>query len=153
MPMLYETSATATHEGRNGSVRTADGLLDLRLAMPKELGGSGGATNPEQLFAAGYAACFTSAMLLVARESKRAIGAPSVTAHVGLDKTDEGFRLTSRLEVALPEAERADAEEVVRQAHAICPYSRATRGNVEVGVKLMSWKGASAGEAVSLERA
>ena len=153
MTVLYETSATVTHEGRNGSVRTADGLLDVKLAMPKELGGAGGATNPEQLFAAGYAACFTSAMQLVASQSKRKIGAPSVTAHVGLDKADDGFHLVTRLEVSLPDAERADAEDVVREAHGICPYSRATRDNVDVTVKLVSWKGASTGESVALESA
>jgi lipoyl-dependent peroxiredoxin len=141
MTMIYETSATATHEGRNGSVRTADGLLDVRLAMPKELGGSGGATNPEQLFAAGYAACFTSAILLCAREAKVAIGDPEVTARAGLEKAPDGkFRLAAGLDVSLPGAGRADAESVTRAAHAICPYSRATRGNVDVKVRVVRWK-------------
>ena len=141
MTMLYETSATASHEGRNGSVRTADGLLDVRLAMPKELGGAGGATNPEQLFACGYAACFTSALLLCAREGKIAIGDPAVTAHVGLERAPDGkFQLAANLDVALPGADRDQAETVTRQAHAICPYSRATRNNVDVKVRLVRWK-------------
>lgn len=150
---IYETSATASHEGRNGSVQTADGLLDLRLAMPKELGGAGGATNPEQLFACGYAACFMSALQLVAREARIKTGAPSVTAAVGLDKADDGFHLVATLDVALPDVAREEAERLVRQAHQICPYSRATRGNVDVGVRLVSWKGAPAGEAASLAQA
>lgn len=143
MTAIYETAATAGHEGRNGSVRSADGLLDLRLAMPKELGGPGGATNPEQLFAAGYAACFTSALLLCAREAKARIGAPEVTAHVGLARDGEGFGLAVRLEVALPEAERETAEALARRAHAICPYSRAIRGNVPTDLRLTAWRGSA----------
>jgi len=151
MTMLYETSATATHEGRNGSVRTADGLLDVRLAMPKELGGAGGATNPEQLFASGYAACFTSALLLCAREAKIAIGDPSVTAHVGLERAPDGkFQLAASLDVALPGADRDKAETVVREAHAICPYSRATRNNVDVKVRLVDWKNAAGAPALTV---
>ena len=110
MPRIYETSATASHEGRNGSVRTDDGLLDVKLAMPKELGGNGGATNPEQLFAAGYAACFTSAILFCAREAKLKIGDPSVTVHAGLENAPDGkFQLFASLDAALPGAEKADA--------------------------------------------
>lgn len=141
MAMIYETSATATHEGRNGSVRSEDGLLDVRLAMPKELGGSGGATNPEQLFAAGYAACFTSALLLCARQSKLSIGAPQVRVRSGLESApDGGFQLAAALEVSLPGAARDDAEKVTRLAHGICPYSRATAGNVDVKVRLVRWQ-------------
>lgn len=143
MTAIYETAATAGHEGRNGSVRSVDGLLDLRLAMPKELGGPGGATNPEQLFAAGYAACFTSALLLCAREAKARIGAPEVTAHVGLARDGEGFGLAVRLDVALPEAERETAEALARRAHAICPYSRAIRGNVPTDLRLTAWRGSA----------
>lgn len=143
MTAIYETAATAGHEGRNGSVRSVDGLLDLRLAMPKELGGPGGATNPEQLFAAGYAACFTSALLLCAREAKARIGAPEVTAHVGLARDGEGFGLAVRLEVALPEAERETAEALTRRAHEICPYSRAIRGNVPTDLRLTAWRGSA----------
>jgi Ohr subfamily peroxiredoxin len=152
MTMVYETSATATHEGRSGSVRSADGLLDLRLALPKELGGPGGATNPEQLFAAGYAACFTSALLSCAREAKLSIGAPEVTARVGLERgPDGGFRLAAGVDVALPGATRADAETATRGAHAICPYSQATRGNVDVKVRLLRWKGSADAPALLLE--
>ena len=141
MPTIYETSATASHEGRAGSVRSDDGLLDVKLAVPKEMGGAGGATNPEQLFAAGYAACFTSAVLFCAREAKLKIGDPSVTVHAGLENAPDGkFQLFSSLDVALPGAEKADAEAVVRAAHGMCPYSRATRGNVDVKVRLTRWK-------------
>ena len=140
MTAIYETAATAGQEGRNGAVRSADGLLDLRLALPKELGGPGGATNPEQLFAAGYAACFTSALLLCAREAKARIGAPAVTAHVGLARDGAGFGLVVRLEVALPEAERETAEALTRRAHEICPYSRAIRGNVPTDLRLTAWR-------------
>ena len=153
MTTLYRTSATATHEGRNGRVTSADGLLDVAMAMPKELGGAGGATNPEQLFAAGYAACFTSAMQLVARESKRALGAPTVTAHVGLDKEEDGFHLTVLLDIALPDVAQADAEDIVRKAHGICPYSRATRSDLDVGIRLVGWQGAGAGDTRVLENA
>lgn len=144
MEMIYETSATASHEARNGSVRSDDGLLDVKLAMPKELGGAGGATNPEQLFAAGYAACFTSAILLAAREAKLKIGQPSVTVHSGLSRAPGGrFDLQARLDVSLPDASKADAEVVTREAHAICPYSKATRNNVNVKVRLVRWKESS----------
>jgi lipoyl-dependent peroxiredoxin len=140
MAMIYETSATATHEGRNGSVRSDDGHLDVRLAMPKELGGAGGATNPEQLFAAGYAACFTSALLRCSREGKLPIGDPLVTVRSGLARaSDGGFELVAALEVVLPGASREDAETVTRQAHGTCPYSRATRGNVPVRVQIVRW--------------
>jgi Ohr subfamily peroxiredoxin len=132
-------------------VRSADGLLDVKLAPPKELGGSGGATNPEQLFAAGYAACFTSAILLCAREAKVAIGDPQVTAHAGLEKTPDGrFQLAASLDVSLPGAARADAESVTRAAHAICPYSRATRDNVDVKVRLTRWKESTDADALVL---
>lgn len=140
MSSIYQTSATATHEGRNGNVRSADGALDVGLAMPKELGGAGGATNPEQLFAAGYAACFTSALLLCAREAKITIGNPEVTAHTGLEHAPDGrFQLAASLDVALPDASRQDAERVTRAAHGICPYSRGIRGNVDVTVRLTRW--------------
>lgn len=152
MGILYQTAATATHEGRNGSARSEDGLLDVRLAMPKELGGAGGATNPEQLFAAGYAACFTSALLLCARELKLRIGAPSVTTRTGLESTPDGrFQLFAELDVSLPEASREDAEAVTRAAHKICPYSRATRNNVDVKVSLVAWQGQDGARASVLE--
>lgn len=153
MTTIYETAATAGHEGRSGSVRSADGLLDLRLALPRELGGPGGATNPEQLFAAGYAACFTSALLLCAREAKAQIGEPEVTAHVGLGRQGEGFGLVVRLEVALPGADRAAAEALTRRAHEICPYSRAIRGNVPTDLRLTAWRDSSADQSLVLAAA
>ncbi len=154
MGILYKTAATASHEGRNGSARSEDGVLDVRLAMPKELGGAGGATNPEQLFAAGYAACFTSALQLCAREMKLKIGDPSVTTHCGLETAPDGkFQIFASLDVALPGATREDAEAVTRAAHGICPYSRATRGNVDVKVSLVKWQGSDGAPAAVLESA
>ena len=154
MKILYETAATVTHEARNGHVRSSDGLLDLALAMPKELGGAGGATNPGQLFAAGYAACFASAMLRVMREIKADIGKPVVTAHVGLSlASKDRFALTAWLEIALPDADREQAEDVTRAAHAICPYSNALRGNVGVGIRLTEWKGATPGATLHIVEA
>ncbi|SNR70161.1 organic hydroperoxide resistance protein [Paracoccus sediminis] len=141
MGVIYKTSATASHEGRNGKARSDDGLLDLSLAFPRELGGAGGATNPEQLFAAGYAACFTSAIQLVARENKMSLGSPEVTCNAGLESAPDGkFRLFAGLDVSLPGASRDDAETALREAHAICPYSRAVRGNVDVTLRLTRWK-------------
>ncbi|MFC5556016.1 organic hydroperoxide resistance protein, partial [Methylobacterium iners] len=136
MDVLYTATATATG-GRQGRVRSVDGVLDLSLAMPKELGGVGGAaTNPEQLFAAGYAACFENALLRVARERKAPIRESCVTAHVGIGREQSGFfQLTISLEVSVPDRDRAEVEEMVRITHEeVCPYSRAIRGNVEVEI-------------------
>ncbi len=134
MKTLYQTTVTV-HGGRNGQVRSDDGLLDLGLAMPAELGGKGGATNPEQLFAAGYAACFESAARLVAQKQgvKLSDDAMEVRASVGLVPTAEGgFALTVAIEVAITGVEQASAEAIVEAAHAVCPYSNATRGNIDV---------------------
>ncbi|MFO1073443.1 MAG: organic hydroperoxide resistance protein [Geminicoccaceae bacterium] len=139
MQALYTATATAIG-GRQGSIRSSDGVLDHPLALPKELGGPGGAaTNPEQLFAAGYAACFENALLRVARERKAPIRESSVTAHVGIGREADGyFRLQATLEVSVPGRERAEIEEIARIAHEeVCPYSRATRGNMEVTVKVV----------------
>ncbi|MFC7052600.1 organic hydroperoxide resistance protein [Hansschlegelia quercus] len=136
MAELYTATATATG-GRQGRVRSSDGVLDQPLALPKELGGPGGAaTNPEQLFDAGYAGCFENALLRVAREKKAPIGESSVTAHVCIGRGPDGFfRLTAVLEVAAPGRDRAEVEEFVRIAHEeVCPYSRATRGNMDVRI-------------------
>jgi lipoyl-dependent peroxiredoxin len=111
------------------------GVLDLKLLYPRELGGPGGAaTNPEQLFAAGYAACFENALLRVARERKAPIHESAVTAHVTIGRNDKGFfELAVELEVSVPDRPKAEIEEFVRIAHEeVCPYSRATRGNIEV---------------------
>lgn len=139
MDVLYTATATATG-GRQGRVQSSDGVLDLALALPKELGGMGGAaTNPEQLFAAGYAACFENALLRVARERKAPIRESSVTARVGIGREADGyFRLTVALDVSVPGRDRAEVEEIVRVAHEeVCPYSRATRGNIEVEAKVV----------------
>lgn len=133
--ILYSTSATATG-GRDGRSRTADGSLDVVLASPKELGGNGQGNNPEQLFAAGYAACFLGAMKFAATQDKSLPRVPAettVTATVGIGpRADKGFGLAVSLEVSLPGVDRAAAEELVAEADTICPYSHATRGNIEV---------------------
>lgn len=138
MQVLYTAEAAATG-GRQGRVRSSDGVLDQPLALPKELGGPGGAaTNPEQLFAAGYAACFENALLRVARDRKAPIRESSVTARIGIGREESGFfRLAVELEVSVPERDRAEVEELVRIAHEeVCPYSRATRGNIEVSLRV-----------------
>lgn len=134
MQVLYTTAATA-QGGRQGHVRSQDGVLDLPLAMPKELGGAGGQkTNPEQLFAAGYAACFENALMRVARERKAPIRDSTVTARVGIGREESGFyNLKIELVVSVPGRDRAEIEEMTRIAHEqVCPYSRATRGNIDV---------------------
>jgi lipoyl-dependent peroxiredoxin len=132
----YTTQATATG-GRDGHSRTADGALDVKLSTPKELGGAGGeGNNPEQLFAAGYAACFLGALKFVAGQEKiRVPENATVTAKVGIGpRSAGGFGITANLTVALPGLERAEAEALVAKAHQVCPYSNATRGNVDVGL-------------------
>lgn len=133
MEALYTAKATA-EGGRLGKVKSSDGTLDLALSMPKSLGGQGkeDATNPEQLFAAGYAACFDSALNLVARQSRKRIES-KVTAEVSIGKdTDGGFRLAVVLNVAINGVELEEAQELVKKAHLVCPYSKATKGNIEV---------------------
>ena len=132
--VLYKTTATATG-GRDGTAATLDGAFNVKLATPKELGGGGGAgNNPEQLFAAGYAACFIGAMKAVAAGGGPKVPADaSVTSTVGIGPRSEGgFGLDIDLAVSLPGLERADAEALVAKAHQVCPYSNATRGNVDV---------------------
>ena len=132
MDPIYTASALSTGDGRNGHVRTADGLLDVGLATPVEMGGAGGALNPEMLFAAGYAACFHSALRGVARRTGVTLVDDSVTAEVSLIKGEVGFGLAVVLRVELPGVAQDVADELVEQAHQVCPYSNATRGNVEV---------------------
>ncbi len=130
----YPTEATATG-GRDGQAATADGSLKVSLATPKELGGGGGpGNNPEQLFAAGYSACFLGAMKHVASQEKMKVPADTtVTTTVGIGPRSEGgFGLDIALKVALPGLERSQAEALVEKAHQVCPYSNATRGNVDV---------------------
>ncbi len=130
----YTAQAISTGDGRNGHVTSSDGLLDADVATPREMGGRGGATNPEQLFAAGYAACFHSALRAVARRTGARIGDDTtVTAHVGIgDNGQGGFGLVVELVASLPGLEQAQAEGLVAQAHTVCPYSNATRGNIDV---------------------
>ena len=134
MNILYTAEATATG-GREGHVASSDGALRVDLAVPKELGGPGGmATNPEQLFAAGYAACFDNAMIRVARRMRLSTGGSRVTTRVGIGAVEGGrFGLAVELLVTLPEIEdEAQARAVLDAAHQVCPYSNATRGNIEV---------------------
>ncbi|WP_338897971.1 organic hydroperoxide resistance protein [Streptomyces sp. TG1A-60] len=132
MDALYTAVATATH-GREGRAVTNDGKLDLDLALPAELGGNGQGTNPEQLFAAGYAACFASALGLVGRAAKVDVGDAAVTAEVGIGKQGEGFGLKATLRVELPDTvDEATGRKLVDQAHQVCPYSNATRNNIPV---------------------
>ncbi|HND31751.1 MAG TPA: organic hydroperoxide resistance protein [Myxococcota bacterium] len=132
MNPLYTAAATATG-GRSGRVLSADGVLDLPLTMPKGLGGSGEAgANPEQLFAAGYAACFGSALGMIARMQKVNLGSIQITARVTIGKDDTGFGLAVELVGHMPDLERAQAEALMAAAHQVCPYSRATRGNIPV---------------------
>ena len=135
--IAYTAVATSDGDGRNGHVRSNDGLIDTDVRTPKEMGGAGGATNPEQLFAAGYAACFHSALKLVAASMKVDTTGSEVVADVSLGRDASGaFGLAVRLEVALPEADREVAQRVIEAAHQVCPYSNATRGNVEVTLEV-----------------
>jgi Ohr subfamily peroxiredoxin len=132
---IYTAVATARGDGRNGEVTSSDGVIDESLAVPKEMGGPGGEkTNPEQLFAAGYAACFHSALQVVARAAKVKLTDTTVTGEVSLYKQGQGFGLGVALEVSLPGLDQAQADELVAQAHQVCPYSNATRGNIEVAL-------------------
>jgi lipoyl-dependent peroxiredoxin len=133
MNVLYSTTATATGDGRNGHTATEDGMVDVDVRVPKEMGGPGGATNPEQLFAAGYAACFHSAMKLVAKPMEIDVTDSEVSVTAGLGMVDGGaFNLALEIDVHVPNASNEDAQRLVERAHEVCPYSNATRGNVEV---------------------
>src|SRR5262249_12954939 len=137
--VLYKTSAKATG-GRDGHAATLDGALDVKLTTPKELGGTGGTgNNPEQLFAAGYAACFIGAMKFVASQGGPKVPADaSVTSTVGIGpRSAGGFGLDIELAVSLPGLARNEAEALVEKAHQVCPYSNATRGNVDVRLKVV----------------
>ena len=133
MKTLYTAEALTTGDGRDGHARSSDGRLDLELAIPKEMGGSGDGTNPEQLFAIGYAACFHSALRLVARQDKANVSDSAVGARVSLGQIDNGdFGLAVELEVTLPHVDPDTARQLTERAHQVCPYSNATRGNVDV---------------------
>jgi len=135
--VLYTAKAHTTG-GRDGRSVTDDGLLDVKLAPPKALGGAGGATNPEQLFAAGYSACYLSALKHVAGMKKVSIPADAaVDAEVDIGPIAQGFGLAVRLVISLPGLERAVAQDLVDTAHQVCPYSNATRGNIAVDLRLV----------------
>jgi Ohr subfamily peroxiredoxin len=140
MKILYTAHATATG-GRTGEAKSSDGQLAVKLVTVKELGGPGGdGTNPEQLFAAGYSACFLSALKLVAGQQKKALPADaSISADVGIGPQDSGvgFGLAVTLNVSIPGMDRAEAEKLVEATHQVCPYSNATRGNVDVKLNLV----------------
>ncbi|MGR5127922.1 organic hydroperoxide resistance protein [Photobacterium swingsii] len=131
MTTLYTTKATAS-AGRNGQVTTDDNMLDLALSYPKEMGGTGEATNPEQLFAAGYSACFSNAIIHVAREMKIKLTQAPVTAEVGIGPNNAGgFALTVVLAIVL-DLEEQQAQQLAKTAHQVCPYSNAVKGNIDV---------------------
>ncbi|MBN3757578.1 organic hydroperoxide resistance protein [Paraburkholderia sp. Tr-20389] len=139
MNVLYKATATS-NGGRDGRAVSSDNALDVKLAAPRELGGNGAqGTNPEQLFAAGYSACFLSAMKFVAGQRKQPVPAETtVTADVGVGPNDKGgFALDVELRVSLPGLDAAAAQDLVSAAHQVCPYSNATRGNVDVRVKIV----------------
>jgi osmotically inducible protein OsmC len=136
--ILYTAHSTATG-GRDGRARSADGVLDVALATPRELGGAGGVgTNPEQLFAAGYSACFLSAIKFVAGKQKLALPADSrITGNVGIGPIATGFALAVELEISIPGLPREQVQSLVDAAHQVCPYSNATRGNVDVTLRVV----------------
>ncbi|QRR00715.1 organic hydroperoxide resistance protein [Dyadobacter sandarakinus] len=138
MGALYQTTVAVTG-GRNGKVKSEDGILELEVRTPKELGGAGGHTNPEQLFAAGYAACFDSALNLVMGQAKVKPTEPSqVKATVGLVSNGQGgYRLDVALEISLPGIDKEQARQLVEKTHTVCPYSNAIHGNVDVALNVV----------------
>jgi osmotically inducible protein OsmC len=136
--VLYRAHAQATG-GRDGRAVVPEGGLDLKLTKPKELGGTGGqGANPEQLFAAGYAACFISAMQFVAARDKIAIPAGvSIDASVGIGRIPNGFGIEAELKISLPDMQREAARDLIDKGHAVCPYSNATRNNIDVTLTLV----------------
>ena len=138
MEAIYTATATATGDGRNGHTESEDGILSLDVRRPKEMGGPGGATNPEQLFAAGYAACFHSALKLVGRGESADLDGSEVSASVTLGSLPTGgYGLAVELDVHAPRLDDAAALALVHKAHQVCPYSNATRGNVEVTLRVI----------------
>ena len=137
--VVYSTESTATGGGRDGHVKSDDGRIDLDTRPPKAMGGSGEGTNPEQLFSAGYAGCFLSALRLVAGKAKVKLDdATTVTVQIGLgtDSSDGGFGLTAKIVGYLPGLDQGDASDLVEAAHEVCPYSKATRGNIDVDISV-----------------
>jgi lipoyl-dependent peroxiredoxin len=135
--ILYTAEARSTGDGRNGHVTSSDGRLDFDLAFPKEMGGTGEGSNPEQLFAAGYAACFHSALRVVAGRQHTALGDSTVTAQVGIGPEGDAFGLVVTLVIHVPGLEREKVREFADEAHQVCPYSRATRGNISVELRVL----------------
>ena len=129
--VLYTAVATAEN-GRDGRVATDDGRLDVVVNPPKEMGGSGAGTNPEQLFAAGYSACFQGALGVVARQENADISGSTVTAQVGIGKNADGFGIIVEISAEIPNVDAATARALLEKAHQVCPYSKATRGNITV---------------------
>jgi osmotically inducible protein OsmC len=134
--LLYTAVATSTGNGRSGLVVSSDHRLDLDLAPPVEMGGNGEGTNPEQLFAAGYSACFHSALRAVARQAGVDTGESAVTAEVGIGRDGEVFELVVTLVITIPGLDREQTRELAEAAHQVCPYSRATRGNISVELRV-----------------
>ncbi|WP_406097251.1 organic hydroperoxide resistance protein [Streptomyces sp. NBC_01013] len=135
--VAYTAVATAS-SGRDGRVSSDDGKLDVVVSPPKEMGGSGAGTNPEQLFAAGYGACFQGALGVVARQEKADISGSTVTAAVSIGKTEAGgFGLEVAITAAIPNVDRATAQALIEKAHQVCPYSNATRGNIKVELSVV----------------
>jgi len=135
--VVYTAHAVATG-GRDGRAVSSDNVLDVKLAVPKEMGGAGGGTNPEQLFAAGYSACFLGAMKFVANRDKIAIPADvSIAGSVGIGPIPNGFGIEAELKISLPGMDKAEAKKLVDAAHIVCPYSNATRGNIEVTLTIV----------------
>jgi lipoyl-dependent peroxiredoxin len=135
MKVLYTAEATVTGGRDQGHGRSSDGALDVQLRSPKELGGEGGGTNPEQLFAIGYAACFEGAIKAVARREKVDADAVSIASRVDLGPADDrAFAIAVALDVTLPGFDDEQAADIVRAAHEVCPYSNATRGNIDVAL-------------------
>jgi Ohr subfamily peroxiredoxin len=138
MNPVYTATAHSTGDGRNGHARSDDGFIDLDLRIPKEMGGPGGGTNPEELFAAGYAACFHSALKVVASREKLNVDGTEVSASIGIGTLDNGgFGLTAALVIYAPNLDKATAERLTEAAHEVCPYSNATRGNIEVTLSVV----------------
>lgn len=137
--VLYTAQATSTG-GRDGASKSNDGRLEVSLSTPKELGGAGGAgTNPEQLFAAGYSACFIGAMKFVAMKEKITLPQDlAITASVGIGPIPQGFGIKANLQVSLPGMDKSAAQGLVEKAHQVCPYSNATRGNIEVTLEVVT---------------
>jgi lipoyl-dependent peroxiredoxin len=134
--VLYTAKATSTGDGRNGHVVSSDQRLDFDLALPPEMGGDGNGTNPEQLFAAGYSACFHSALRVVARRARLDPGESTVSAEVGIGPEGGAFGLAVTLIISIPGLEREQVRELAEAAHQVCPYSRATRGNISVELRV-----------------